>query len=122
MASPNAAEFRANICTDLVATIADGAATTAEIDLGGTQLVGFFFPASMTSATLTITVAPATGGTFVPLQKDELGGGVYTVTVTSSKYVPVSNLAITAGARFVKIVTSGNETGAKSITLATRPV
>jgi hypothetical protein len=119
---PNAHQFQPIDSYDLTGAIPSGQTTTPEIDLAGNALVGFFFPAAFTGATLTITAASASGGTFLLVQKDEAGGGAYTVTVTAGKYVPVTNLAIVAGLRFIKLVSASSEGADRIITLAVRPV
>lgn len=115
-------QYASNDSYDLIATIADGQTTSGVIDLGGVDVCGFFFPASMTGATMKIQACATPDGTYVLVQKDEIGGGDYTITVTSSKFVPITNLAIVAGLRFVKLVSGSAESGAKAITLACRPI
>lgn len=104
-------------------TIADGT-TTAEIDLKGGTLVGLFTPASIASSSVTITVAPETGGTFVTA-KDPVGsiapaGAAYTLTIAQSGYYAIPP-SVTAGMRFIKLVMSDTET-AKTFTLAYRSI
>ena len=106
---------------NLAATIASGATTSDEVDLGGDQLCGLFVPAAFTGTAVTITAAPASGGTFVAVI-DPATGLAYTLTVAAGKYAPISNLAFTAGLRFVKLVSGSAETPARVVILATRPV
>jgi len=115
-------QFSAVNCYDLIAAIPSGQTTSQEIDLSGNALCGFFFPSAFTGATLKITAATMSGGTFETVQADELGSGDYTITVTASKYVPITNLAIIAGLRFIKLVSASSEAAARSITLVVRPV
>lgn len=103
-------------------TILSGAATTAEIDLHGGTLLGIQFPASLTNTALKLKMSPTSGGTFANVQKDEIGGGDYTITVTASVYVPLINLAIPKGIRFLKIFGSSNEGADRTLTLAVAPV
>lgn len=117
---PNTSEFQPKTCFDKTASIASGQTTSGEIDLGGCALVGVFMPAAFTGTTLKIQTAPASGGTFVTLQDG--AGSDYSLTVAASKYVPVSNLAIVAGMRFIKFVSGSSEAADRTITLATRPV
>jgi hypothetical protein len=118
---PESSQFQPNDCYK-TATIASGQNTSDEIDLSGTDLCGIEFPAAMTGATMKIQMASASGGTFKTVQKDEVGGGDYTITVTASKYVPITNLAVVAGLRFIKLVSASNEAADRSIVLATRPI
>jgi hypothetical protein len=101
----------------LSATIASGQTTSAEIDLLGGTLVGILFPAAMTGSTLKIQVASASGGTFETLQKDEVGGGDYTITVSAGKAVPLTNLAVLKGWRFIKLVSGSSEGADRILTL-----
>jgi len=115
-------QFSAVTSYDLAALIASGQTTSQEIDLSGNTLCGFFFPAAFTGASLTLTTTTVSGGTYQTVQADELGSGNYTITATSGKYVPVTNLAIIAGLRFIKLVSASSEASARSITLVVRPV
>lgn len=119
---PTSNQFIPIVNYDLAATIASGQTTSAEIDLAGTQLCGFFFPASFTGATVKIQAASASGGTFALVQKDEAGGGDYTISVSTGKFTPLTNLSLIAGLRFIKIVSASSEGADRSITLATRPL
>ncbi len=116
---PNASQFQPNDAYDLTATIASGQTTSGEIDLAGCDLCGLFMPASFTGTTIKIQAAPASGGTFVTVQQ---GGIDYTLAVAASKYVPVENLAVVAGLRFIKLVSGSSEGADRTITLAARPV
>ena len=107
---------------DLTAVIPNGTATSQQIDLAGNTLCGLFMPAAFTGTTIKIQVASTSGGTVSTVQKDELGGGDYTITVTAGKYVPISNLGLLSGARFITLLSSANEGAARSVLLAVRPV
>ena len=115
-------QFSAVNCYDLVAAIPSGQTSSQEIDLSGNALCGFFMPASFTGASLKITTSTTSGGTFETVQADELGSGDYLITVTASKYVPITNLAIIAGLRFIKLVSTSSEAADRVITLVVRPV
>ena len=116
---PNAHQFQPNDAYDLTATIASGQTTSGEIDLAGCDLCGLFMPASFTGTTVKIQAAPASGGTFVTVQQ---GGVDYALTVAASKYVPIENLAVVAGLRFIKLVSGSSEAADRTITLAARPI
>ena len=107
-------------CFDLTATIASGQTTSGEIDLSGTTLCGFILPAALTGTALSLQMTNVSGGTYVAVQD---GTGVsLSVAVTAGVYVPITNLAVTAGLRFVKVVSNASEGAARSIILVTRPV
>lgn len=115
-------QFQDVVCADLTATVANGATTSGEVDLQGTQLVGIFVPAEFDGTTITITASPTSGGTFVTVQDGDGSSSAFTITTTASRYVPIDNLAMVAGLRFVKLVCGTAQTGATTFTLATRPV
>ncbi len=119
---PTSQQFQAIDSYDLIAVIPNGTAVSQQIDLAGNSLCGLFIPASFTGTTIKISVATASGGAASIVQKDEVGGGDYTITVATGKYVPITNLAILAGARFITLTSSANEAASRSITLAVRPV
>lgn len=90
-------------------TIANGAATTGEIDLGQDyEFLDIILPA-LTACTLKVTVAKVTGGTF-----QDLGSGVVVPPsgTTTGGYSDVWRLG---GWQFIKIVTSANQSAARSI-------
>ncbi len=105
--------------TDKTATILSGQTTSAEVDLCGTQLVGLYVPAAITGTSVKLLAAPVSGGTFVTVQSS---GADFTLTVAASKYVPIENLAVVAGLRFIKLVSASTEAADRVITLSTRPV
>lgn len=120
---PNANEFPACVSTDLQATIASGGTTSNEVDLAGTTLVGLYIPSTFDGTTLTLTAAPTAGGTHVAVQIDHTSASSYTITTTASRYVPLANLAIPSGLRFIKLVAGSSQTTTDTvITLVTRPV
>lgn len=104
---------------DLTATIASGQTTSNEIDLSGCSLAGLHMPAAFTGTTLKIIASPTTGGTF---QNVISAGSDYILAVAAGKYVPIENLAIVAGLRFIKLVSGSGEAADRNITLAVRPV
>ncbi len=105
------------------AGIADSGTETEPLDIGGRRLTGIIFPASMTNTALKVLVSNTHNGTYVALQASEAAdAGDYSIAVVSSKAVPITNLAITAGWRFIKLQGASPETGAKTLHLALRPV
>lgn len=113
------ADFSPVVLADKTAAILSGQTVSAEIDLYGTQLTGLFMPAAFTGTTIKIHTAPTSGGMFIPVQSS---GSDYSLTVAASKYVPVENLALVAGIRFIKLVSGSSEAADRTITLSTRPV
>lgn len=104
---------------NLSTTIPDGATEPtagSEVPIGNV-LVGLILPASMTGTTVTFLTATTLAGTYVAIQDGE--GTDYSVTIASSKYVPVDPVKF-LGARFLKIKSGTAETGAKVVTLVTR--
>ena len=112
-------DYTPSVQTDKVATITSGTTVSAAIDLGGTQLCGLYMPAAFTGTTIKIQTAPSLAGTYTPVQS---AGADYALTVGANKYVPVENLAILAGVRFIKLQSSASEAADRTITLASRPV
>lgn len=107
--------------TTVDVTIANGQTTSGEAALSnGQTLVGVFLPASLTSTTMTFTTATAAGGTFVPVY-DVGGAAAYSITVGTSRYVPVDP-RVFAGIRYLKAVGGSTESGSRTITLVVRNV
>lgn len=104
------------------ATVAVNGTTTDEIDLGrGQQLVGIFIPSTFDGTTLTITAAPESGGTFVTVQDGY--GSTLTLTTTASRFVPIANISLVAGLRYIKLVCGSTQTTTATVfTIVTRPV
>lgn len=119
---PTSQQFQAIDSYDLVAVISNGTSASQQIDLAGNSLCGLFIPASFTGTSIKLSVATTSGGAASVLQKDEVGGGDYTISVSTGKYVPISNLSILAGVRFITLISSANEAAERSITLAVRPL
>lgn len=117
---PSSSQYQPNDCYDLTVTIASGQTTSGEVDLTGCDLCGIFMPAAFTGTTLKIQAASAPGGTFVTVQDG--AGNDYTLTVAASKYIPISNLAIVSGLRFIKFVSGSSEAADRALTLAARPI
>ena len=97
--------------TNATITVASSATTSAEVDLGGTEIVGLQMPAAFTGTTLKFLVSTATGGTYQTLT-DGAGADV-SKTVAQGKYVGIDP-TLFRGIRFVKLV-SGSSEGADRV-------
>jgi hypothetical protein len=106
---------------DVTVTIASSTTVSNAIDLHGASLVGFFLPSTFDGSTISLQAASSLNGTYVAVQDG--AGSDYTLTVAASRYIPIPNLAVTAGLRFIKLVTGTAQTTTDTvITLALRPV
>jgi hypothetical protein len=117
---PSSNAYQPQDCYDLTATIANGQTTSGQVDLAGTTLCGFIMPAAFTGTVITLTMSDANGGTFVTAQDGS--GSDLSLTVAVNKYIPINNLALTAGLRFVKVVSNASEGAQRVIKLVTRAV
>lgn len=108
-----------NLLENSPATIANGQAASAPIDLYGVALVGISLPAAFTGVTLTFQVSVDNGQTYQPLYKAD--GTAYSVTVAAGRYVQIPPYDF-AGIRFLKIVSGSNEAADRALTLVGRPV
>lgn len=97
--------------------IASGAALSAEIDLYGQVPVAIMTPATMTSTNFNFQAGIVTG-TVLPVYA---AGAVYTVGLATSSFIPLDETKF-KGVRFLKIGVNTNETGARTVTLITRPL
>ena len=89
--------------------------TTPEIDLGESGLLeGIQMPSSWTAADIKFTVSSTSGGTFQALYDAE--GTEQTVTTAASRYVAL-NAAITAGMRYIKVISSASQASARTLIL-----
>lgn len=121
---PNAAEFQLTNTRDQAVTIANVASLSGAADLGGTVLVAYEVPASWTAAVITFQTSDDNSNFYNVYKSD---GTEYSHTVDSSRRVMVSPAEAASLGRFIKFRsgTSGspvNQSGAKVITLITRPV
>lgn len=97
------------------ATIAASGTTSGAVDLEGLQLLGFIMPASLTGTTMTLTMSTEIAGTYVTVQDGD--GADLSFAITASKYIPVPNLSLTRGLKFVKVVSGSSEAAAREIVL-----
>jgi hypothetical protein len=104
--------------TTATITVASNATTSAEVDLGGTNIVGLQMPAAFTGTTVTFLVATASGGTYQPLVDG--AGSAVSKTVAASKYVGIDP-TLFRGVRFVKLVSGSSEGADRAITVFSIP-
>ena len=107
-------------------TIANGQTLSSEVDLEGSQLVGINIPAEFDGTSLGLTAAPilsdGTSGTFVDVQNGSTSSTALAFTTTASRYIPIDNLAMTAGLRKIKLKAATSQTGNTVFTLTLRQV
>jgi hypothetical protein len=100
------------------AVFASGTASSAEVDLGGTEIVGLQMPATFTGSAMTFQAATASGGTFQTVA-DGAGTDV-SKTVAGGKYVAIDP-TLFRGVRFVKLVSGATEAAGRTITIFSIP-
>lgn len=118
-------EFPPIVSFDRTATITIATSTTVSeaVDLSGCALVGIFVPTNFDGTQFKFQVCSTLGGTYVSLQDGDGSSSAFTVTTAASRYVPLDNLAILAGVRFLKIETLTAQADTDTVfTLATRPL
>jgi hypothetical protein len=98
-------------------TIANGATTSGEVDLGQTSVVALLMPADFTGTAITFLSAEAAGGTFRTVTNAD--GTDYSVVVAGGVHVALDPSAL-CGVRFLKLVSDAAEGGARTVILATR--
>ena len=110
----------ASLICRIVVNIALNESTSGAADLGGTRLAAVQLPATFEGTALTFTAAPD-GVTYVPVYAMD-GAAVYSVTVGTSRIVPV-DARVFAGLQYLKCVSNaaGGENAATTVTLITRP-
>lgn len=96
-------------------TIASGQTTSAAIDLGEYTLIGIDIPSNFDGTTLTLLHSTTSGGTYNSVQIDHTSASAFTITTAASRYVPLSNLAIPAGLRFVKLVAGTSQSTSDTV-------
>jgi hypothetical protein len=87
-------------------TIANGATASGEIEMAGLVPVGIIFPAAFTGATVSFKNAAVSGGTPLPLNRED--GTLITVTVATSTQVKLNPLDF-AGCTFLTVVSASTE-------------
>lgn len=103
-------------------TIASSGTTSNAIDIAenGWQLAGFIIPAAFTGTSISIQTSDTLTGTYVTVQDG--AGADLTFAVTASRFIPIPNLSLTAGLRFIKLVSNASESSSRVIVLAARAI
>jgi len=98
---------------NITATIASGATVSEAVELDKYRVVGVFIPSNFDGTTLTISVAPALDGTYLPAQSSAAASTPWTVTVAAGQYVPLvisGNGDPAAGFRYIKFTSGSSQT------------
>ena len=93
------------------------------IDLSGwssASLCGLFMPSTFTGTTLTFEACDSLAGTYVPVQDG--AGSSYSLTVGTSRYIPITSLPVFYGTRFLKAVSGSSEAQGREIKAAVREI
>lgn len=110
-------QFPSTVCYDLTVAIADSGTVSTPADLNGTTLCGVFIPAGLDNTTLAFQACDTIDGTY--LSVIDGAGSAISKTVAASRYLPLDP-ALFLGIRYLRLVT-GAQTGAVTLTLATKP-
>ena len=100
-----------------LATIANGATESSEINLNGKTVCGLIMPSAFTGTTMTFKGARTVGGTFVTLK--DTSGTDKSITVGTSRYI-ILDPADFAGIENLKLVSGSAEGAARDVYVATR--
>jgi hypothetical protein len=101
------------------ATIPDGNSESQEINLNGTTIVGIHHPSGTGFASFTLQVASELGGDY--RQAFDIDGVAITITSAPDTYTQI-NPFVTAGMRFIKLVSNTNASGDTDIKLSVRDI
>ena len=104
------------VFSEQIATIANGASLSGEIDVRGRTLCGISTPAAVTSTSFKILVANAAGGTFRTFYQN---GADVSFGLAADKFIPLSPTDF-AGVQFIKIQTASNEGAARNFIIHSR--
>jgi hypothetical protein len=99
-------------------TIANGAQTSSEANLGNAELVGIHLPAAFTGVALTFTAAKTPGGTFQGVYNST---GQVSYTVAQGRYYAI-NPQDFRGVENLKIVSGSAEAAARTVTLIVKDI
>ena len=119
MSEVQASKFSPINSFNLIATIANGQTTSAVVDVIGNCLCGVFIPSAFTGTTISLQASNLSTGTFYPV--NDGAGSTVSLTVVAGEYTRIDPI-ITAGIRYLKIVSGSAEAAEREIILATRPV
>ncbi len=100
------------------AVILFSAATTGEIDLTGTTLVGIVWPAAMTNTAAYFMMASASGGTYVPITYSS-GTSINIPVLASGTYTAIDPTLFN-GIHFLKVTTAANEGANRTLTIISK--
>ena len=108
--------------TFVTVTIASGETTSEAVDLGNKRLTGIFMPPAWTAADITFEVS-ADGQNFVPL--NDTDGTLLTISAPAAAnayMLTAAALALFLGVRWLQVVSTNAQGGARTLTLAARPI
>jgi hypothetical protein len=117
-AQASSATSFSDVRAQTTAAIASGGTASAEVDLGGTEIVGLVMPSSFTGTAMTFQAATATGGTFQNVA-DGAGSDI-SKTVAQGKYIAIDP-TLFRGIRFVKVVSGSAEAAGRSVVIISIP-
>jgi hypothetical protein len=100
------------------AIIAESGTTSAAIDLDENDLVAIITPDALTGTAVSIVASNSINGAFVTVQDGD--GADLSIAIAANKFIPISNLALTAGLRFIKLVSNGTEAAERTFILVQR--
>ena len=101
-------------------TIASGQTKSAGVDLGkGNRLMGLQLPSAMTGASMSFE-ASLDGTAYVPVY-DIGGGSVHSITIGTSRYIPLDP-RVFASVQYVRLVSASSEAADRSMKIAVRGV
>ncbi len=107
-----------------VLTVANGATTSAPLELGGNQVVGIIIPASVTGTSMTFEMAVLPAPERALVSGDwrtvrSTAGTSFTVTYAAGDWIVVDPDAL-SGTQFLRLVVSA-QAAAREFVLLTRP-
>jgi hypothetical protein len=102
------------------AVIADGATTSAAVDVSQQTIVGFRFPSGFSGTSITVQESPSPAGTYQTVIDPTTGADV-TIAAAASKTVTIAPQAL-ACVQYIRIVSNATEVGGDTVTIITRPV
>ena len=111
--------YEADKFYDQAVVIASGQSESAAIDLGALELAGVFVPTGFVGSSISFKVSPDNVAAYVPVQDG--AGNAFSVPVVAGSYVPIANLAVIAGLRYIKL-TGGVQTAVATLPLALRQI